>query len=111
MMSLVAGPGPNVIKLFVRNLRIFVKSLSVCPRQAFPAESNKHSSLARKFVNYGQKSFITLAPDYITGGYTSVGRKIFNRLSFGRKAFDRQSYKPVVSSTRVDEMSFGQIVF
>ncbi len=47
---------------FARNLQIFVVSLSVCPRQAFPNQFNKHSSLVWKFINYGQKSFITLAP-------------------------------------------------
>ncbi len=31
------GPGPNVIKNFVRNLQIFIISLSVCTRQALPA--------------------------------------------------------------------------
>jgi hypothetical protein len=48
--------------LFVRNLRIFVIRLSVCPWQAFLAYCNKHSCLVQKFVIYGQKSFITLAP-------------------------------------------------
>jgi hypothetical protein len=33
-------PGPIVIKNVVRNLQIFVISLSVCPWQAFPALSN-----------------------------------------------------------------------
>jgi len=32
------------------------------PLHAFQAQSNKHSSLLRKFVYYGQKSFITLTP-------------------------------------------------
>jgi hypothetical protein len=40
----------------------FFLSWSVCPWQAFPAYSNKLSSLIQKFVNYGQKSFITLGP-------------------------------------------------
>jgi len=30
-------------------------------------ESNKHSSLVRKYVNYGQKRFITLAPGWQQG--------------------------------------------
>ncbi len=47
---------------YVRDLRIFVISLSVCPWQAFPDYSNKHTSLVQKFVNYGQKSSITLTP-------------------------------------------------
>ncbi len=47
--------------IFVRNLRFFVISLSICPWQAFPAYSNKHSSLVQKLLNYGQKSLITLA--------------------------------------------------
>ncbi len=42
----ILGPGPNVIKTFyVRNLRMYVISQRVCPRQAFPVQSNKHSSL------------------------------------------------------------------
>jgi hypothetical protein len=48
--------------LFVRNLRIFVIRLSVCPWQAFLAYCNKHFFLVRKLVIYGQKSFITLPP-------------------------------------------------
>ncbi len=43
-------------------------SSSVCPRRAFPAYSNKHSSLLRKFINYGQKSFITLGSSLILIG-------------------------------------------
>jgi hypothetical protein len=50
-----------------RNLRIFAMRLSVCPWQAFPDYSNKHSSLGQKFINYRQKSFITLTP----GGQSS----------------------------------------
>ncbi len=45
---------------FVRDLRIFVISESVCPWQAFSIQSNKHSSLLLKLVNCGQKSLITL---------------------------------------------------
>jgi hypothetical protein len=37
-------------------------SQSVFPWQAFPASSNKQSSLFQKIVNYGEKSFLTLAP-------------------------------------------------
>jgi hypothetical protein len=44
----------------VRNLRIFVIRLSVCPWQAFPALSNKHSSLVPKLVNYRQKGLKSL---------------------------------------------------
>jgi hypothetical protein len=42
--------------LFVSNLRI------VCPRQAFPALSNKRSSLVIKFVNYGHKKLKKIGP-------------------------------------------------
>ncbi len=38
-----------------RSLLIFVISYSVCPWQAFLAYAMKHSNLAQKFVNYGQK--------------------------------------------------------
>ncbi len=33
------------------------------PCKVFPAYSNKHSSLVRKFVDYGQKSFMKLIPE------------------------------------------------
>ncbi len=59
------GAGVNVIKLFTVVIykfsypRVFVrigwKSLS----------GDDHSDVLRKFVNYGQKSFITLAPGVI----------------------------------------------
>jgi hypothetical protein len=61
---------------FVRNFRIFVISYSVCPLQAFPAYSNKYSILVQKFVNYGQKSFITLAP-----GVGVIKRHRFSEIS------------------------------
>ncbi len=54
--------GANVIKLFVRNLRIFIISLSVSPCQAFPAKSNKHSSLVWSSVNHGPKKFYNIGP-------------------------------------------------
>jgi hypothetical protein len=44
-----------IVGSFVRNFRNKLKS--VCPWQAFPAYSNKHSGLLRKFVNYGQKMY------------------------------------------------------
>jgi hypothetical protein len=53
---------------FVCDLQIFVVSWCVSPLQAFPAYSNKYSSLAQKFVNYGQKSSITLAPGVFLNG-------------------------------------------
>ncbi len=55
-------PGPNVIKLFVRYLQIFVLSSSVCPWQAYPSLSIKHSSLVQKFVSYGQRLFYNIGP-------------------------------------------------
>jgi hypothetical protein len=54
--------GPNVIKLFVRYLQIFVLSSSVCPWEAYPSLSNKHSSLVRKCVSYGQRLFYNIGP-------------------------------------------------
>ena len=53
------GPRTQCYKTF---LRIFVISYNVFNWQAFVVYSNKHSSLVRKYVNYGQKSVITLAP-------------------------------------------------
>jgi hypothetical protein len=47
---------------FVRNLRILVIRLSACLSQAFPASSNKHSTLVRTFVNYGRKKFYNTVP-------------------------------------------------
>jgi hypothetical protein len=47
----------------------------------FPFSSNKHSSLLRKSVNHGQKSFITLDPgDNVIKLFTSVNTKYFNKL-------------------------------
>ncbi len=38
-MFIKLTPGANVMKLFYgRSIRVFVKSLSVCPWQTFPAE-------------------------------------------------------------------------
>ncbi len=51
--------GKGVVKLFVRNLRIFVIGWSVT-LESFYSLSN--TSLVRKYVNHGQKSLITLAP-------------------------------------------------
>jgi hypothetical protein len=56
----------------------FRNKLEFCPRKASPAYSNKHSTLVRKFVNYGQKSFITLFP----GGKTSRAAKFFDVVLF-----------------------------
>ncbi len=50
-----AQPGANVIKLVV--------SQSICPWQAFQALSNKHSSLLRKLVNFGQ-IFYNIGPSW-----------------------------------------------
>ncbi len=66
-------PGANVIKLFGRNLRIFVIRQSVFPDKPLQpslmfegeARSLPYSSLLRKSVNYGQKSLIILAPERI----------------------------------------------
>ncbi len=61
---------------FVRNLQIFVLSLSVCTWQAFPADSNKHSSLVQKFVNYGQNMFYNIGPSLLSC-----------RINYNRKKF------------------------
>ncbi len=56
-------PGANVIKLFsVRDLQIFVLSPTVSWTRLEKLARDKHSVLLRKFVNYRQKSFITLTP-------------------------------------------------
>ncbi len=59
---IVKAQGPMLKKIWLIKISNFVISQSVCLWQAFPSQSNKHSSFARKFVNYGQKSFITLGP-------------------------------------------------
>ncbi len=46
--------------IFARNLRIFVVSQSVCKTRLTMLASDKHSSILREFVNYRQKSSITL---------------------------------------------------
>ncbi len=55
-------PDQGYKTLFVRNLLIFIISESAISWQAFPAYSNKYCRLVLKFVNYGQKGFITRAP-------------------------------------------------
>jgi len=45
-----------------RDLHIFALSQSVCKTRLEKFANGKHSSLLRKFVNYGQKCFITLGP-------------------------------------------------
>ncbi len=57
----------NAIKLFTSpSIETFEISQSVCPWQVFQIQSNKHSSLLRKLVNYLQKSFITLGPECLS---------------------------------------------
>jgi hypothetical protein len=46
----------------VRDLRIFILSWSVSQTRPEKLTNDQHSSLLRKSVIYGQKSFITLAP-------------------------------------------------
>jgi hypothetical protein len=53
------SPGDNVIKLFLRDLRIFFKKASVFSNRMERLVRNKPSSLIRKVVNYRQTSFIT----------------------------------------------------
>jgi hypothetical protein len=58
----ISPTGVAIIKLFfVLNLWIFVLA-SVCKARIDKLAKEKHSSLLRKFVNYGQKGFITLGP-------------------------------------------------
>jgi hypothetical protein len=38
-------------KIFICNILLFMQSQNACPRQAFQAKSNKHSSLVWKLVN------------------------------------------------------------
>jgi hypothetical protein len=57
--------GANVIKPFLaRNLRIFILSSNVCYTRLEKLATDKHSSLLRKVVHYGQKSFIALGPGH-----------------------------------------------
>ncbi len=58
--------GANVKKLLTSVNYEFLRLASICPWQALRALSNKHSSLVRKLVNYGQKSFITLGPGVVS---------------------------------------------
>jgi hypothetical protein len=47
---------------YVRNLQIFVLSESVCQTRPEKLTNDNHSSLLRKSVIYGKRSFITLGP-------------------------------------------------
>ncbi len=61
----------NVIKKFDCDLRIFIPRQSVCQARLEELKYDAHSSLLRKSVFYGQKSFITLGPDwknFLAGG-------------------------------------------
>ncbi len=51
-----------VTKLFCPYFTNFLTKLECCRLQAFPAWSNKHSSLVRKSVNHGQKKFYNIGP-------------------------------------------------
>ncbi len=63
LMFYIIGPWcPCYETFFVRNLLILVIGEGVCTWQDFQAQSNKHPSIVRKFINQGQKSFITLDP-------------------------------------------------
>ncbi len=55
--------GANFIKKFVRNLRVFLQSQSVCQTRLEKLTRDKYSRLLRKIVKCGLKSFKTLAPD------------------------------------------------
>jgi hypothetical protein len=63
---------------FSHNAKVFVLG------KLFPAYSNKPSSLVRKLVTYGQKSFMTLAPGerlsitlaYIAPPYLTKEKKV-----------------------------------
>ncbi len=50
---------------YVRNLRTFALSQSVCQPPVEKFFKVKHTTLLRKCIIYGQKSFITLAPGHI----------------------------------------------
>jgi hypothetical protein len=53
---------PFYVTFYVRNLRIFVISQSVCPWQAFSAGLTKHFSLVQIFVKNGRKKFYNIRP-------------------------------------------------
>ncbi len=62
-MLMKLTPGAQCYKTFCgRNLRIFIISYGVCPRQASPAYSIKRSSLVRKSVSHGQKKIYNIGP-------------------------------------------------
>ncbi len=61
MLSTVKYHLPNVIRLFCPYFMSFHNKLERLSLQGFQAKSSKNSSLVQKFVNYRQKSFVTLA--------------------------------------------------
>ncbi len=73
--------GSMLLSLYVCNLQMFVVSLLLVSLSSVSYQCltklecwkwDKHSILFPKFVNYGQKSFITLAPG------VPAGRKPYN---------------------------------
>ncbi len=53
---------------------------------------DKHSSLLRKSLNYGQKSFITSGPVMELNSHFHIKVLFCRSASFGRKAFCRQTF-------------------
>ncbi len=84
--TLTSTGGQCCKTFFVRNLRIFIISLSVCPWQAFQAWSNKHSSLLQKSINYGQKKFYNIGPSSLFGVETIPVWEREGTLGFVRKS-------------------------
>ncbi len=58
----VAARGQYCKTSLVSDLQIFAQSQIVCQIKLEKLARDKHSGLSRKFVTYGQKSFITLGP-------------------------------------------------
>ncbi len=52
-LKLKTRPGPNVVKRFVCDVQIFILSYNVCYTKLEKLARDKHSSLLRKYVNYG----------------------------------------------------------
>ncbi len=96
---------------------MFVISQCVCPRQAFPAYSNKHPSLVWKFVNYGRKkiynicprshSFHKLIPELVSSGFRVI---VPDFVGFGRsdKLTDWRSVLEYFFSTSLPLPGIGE---
>jgi hypothetical protein len=90
----------------------------VCSWQAFPAKSNKYSSLVWKSLNRGQKSFVPLAPGLmslqIVRGtrrcFTLVGAALWGTYRLARKNYLTNTPAYFVSSSAMKKNSFKMLM-